>query len=142
MNDAVDPMTDGASGVEPGTPHPAVSSGRVRVTARPRTVRAAPLVAASDAGPTETSALYLRTLIRAQLRLGITLAAGFALTLAVASVLVASTPVLHTRTIGGVPWAWALQAFGMYPIVAVFALLYVRAARRNERRYRSLESQR
>ena len=86
--------------------------------------------------------VYLRTLMRAQVRLGITLAVGFAITLTVASILVASTSILHARTIGGVPWAWALQAYGMYPIVAVFALLYVRAARRNERRYRSLVTHR
>lgn len=133
---------DGPSESGPAGRHPPVSHGRVRVTAHPRTVRATPLVASSDSGPTEASTLYLRTLIRAQLRLAITLAAGFALTLAVASIFVASTPILHTTSVGGVPWAWALQAFGMYPIVAVFALLYVRAARRNERRYRSLESRR
>lgn len=121
---------------------PAVSPGRVRVTAQPRAIRAAPLGPTVDASPTEASVLYLRTLIRAQLRLGITLAAGFSITLAVASIVIASTPVLHTTAIGGVPWSWALQAFGMYPIVAVFALLYVRAARRNERRYRALESRR
>lgn len=86
--------------------------------------------------------MYLRTLMRAQLRLGVTLAIGFALTLTVASIAVAATPVLHTTTVLGVPWSWALQAYGMYPIVVTFALLYVRAARRNERRYRSLESRR
>lgn len=114
---------------------------RVRVTAQPRATREkAP--SPIDAGPSEASSLYLRTLIRAQLRLGLTLAGGFAVTLALASVLVAATPILHTATVLGVPWAWVLQAFGMYPIVGGFALLYVRAAQRNEQRYRSLKSRR
>lgn len=133
---------NGSRGRGPIGRQPAVSPGRVRVTAQPRTVHAAPLAPAVDSSPTEASALYLRTLIRAQLRLGITLAAGFAVTLAAASIIVATTPVLRRTTVLGVPWSWALQAFGMYPIVAVFAVFYVRAARRNERRYRSLESRR
>lgn len=137
-------MNDGCegNGSGPAGDQPAVSAGRVRVTARPRAVRAAPTVVAVETSLTEASALYLRTLIRAQLRLGIALAIGFGATLAIASIVVASTPILHTTSVGGVPWAWVLQAFGMYPIVAVFAVFYVRAAHRNERRYRSLESRR
>ena len=101
---------------------------------------------ASDQDPDgaipDASAVYLGTLIRAQLRLAITLAIGFAVTLAAASVAIALTPALHATTIFGVPWSWALQAYGMYPIVVLFALVYVRAARRNEQRYRSLEPRR
>jgi len=94
----------------------------------------------ADSGIPDASAVYLRTLMRAQLRLAITLAATFALTLAAFSVAIAVIPVLHVETVFGVPWSWALQAYGMYPLVVIFAAIYVRAAGRNERRYRSLEA--
>lgn len=86
--------------------------------------------------------MYLGTLIRAQLRLAITLAIGFSVTLAAASVAIATIAVLQVATVFGVPWSWALQAYGMYPLVVAFALVYVRASRRNEQRYRSLEPRR
>lgn len=97
---------------------------------------------ASDPGIPDASAVYIRTLMRAQLRLAITLAVAFLLTLAAFSVAIAIIPVLHVESVFGVPWSWALQAYGMYPLVVIFAAIYVRAAGRNERRYRSLESSR
>ena len=96
----------------------------------------------ADPAIPDASAVYLRTLIRAQLRLATTIAIGFVLTLAAASIAIAVIPVLQVATIFGVPWSWALQAYGMYPLVALFALVYVRAAGRNEQRYRSLETRR
>ena len=96
----------------------------------------------ADSGIPDASAVYLGTLIRAQLRLATTLAIGFVLTLAAASIAIAVIPVLQVATIFGVPWSWVLQAYGMYPLVALFALVYVRAAGRNEQRYRSLETRR
>ena len=77
--------------------------------------------------------------MRAQLRLAITLVVAFLLTLAVCSVAIALIPALHVEMVFGVPWSWGLQAYGMYPLVVIFAVIYVRAAGRNERRYRSLE---
>ncbi|WP_309620082.1 heavy metal transporter, partial [Salinibacterium sp.] len=112
---------------------------RRRVTAPQRSMRASPEPRSADPGIPDASAVYLGTLIRAQLRLATTLAIGFVLTLAAASVAIAVIPVLQVATIFGVPWSWVLQAYGMYPLVALFALVYVRAAGRNEQRYRSLE---
>ena len=111
---------------------------RKRVTAPRRQVQAAP-VRASDPGIPDASAVYIRTLMRAQLRLAITLVVAFLFTLAVCSVAIALVPALHVEMVFGVPWSWALQAYGMYPLVVIFAVIYVRAAGRNERRYRSLE---
>jgi len=38
----------------------------------------------------------------------------------------------------GVPLSWLLLAVGVYPLALTIAALYVRAATRNEARYRSL----
>jgi putative solute:sodium symporter small subunit len=115
---------------------------RKRVTAPQRATADRIVGAETDPGIPDASAVYLGTLIRAQLRLATTLAIGFAVTLAAASVAIATIPALQIATVFGVPWSWALQAYGMYPLVVLFALVYVRAARRNEQRYRSLEPRR
>jgi putative solute:sodium symporter small subunit len=109
----------------------------------PRPVGQVPLAPnAPGAAIPDASAIYLRTLIRAQLRLAVTLAIGFAVTITLAAVVIAAVPILHEADVWGVPWSWLLQAYGMYPIVAACAVVYVRSATRNERRYRSLESRR
>jgi hypothetical protein len=128
-------MTDGLRPEPPMLP-------RRRITAPPRATanRAAP--AGMDPGIADASAVYLRTLIRAQLRLAIMLAISFSVTLAAASFAIATIPVLQIATIFGVPWSWALQAYGMYPLVTLFAFVYFRAAGKNEQRYRSLEAHR
>ena len=127
--------------VEPPPPEPPLLPRR-RVTAARPTTAGRPMGPVVDPGITDASAVYLGTLIRAQLRLAITLATGFVVTLAAASIAIATIPVLQSETVFGVPWSWALQAYGMYPLVVLFALVYVRAARRNEQRYRSLEPRR
>jgi hypothetical protein len=38
----------------------------------------------------------------------------------------------------GVPLSWLLHAYGFYPIILIFAVVYARGAARNERRYRTL----
>ncbi len=120
---------------------------RRRVTA-PRPIRSATARGVPDttrtpdasSGPAEAdpATIYLRTLIRAQLRVGVVCGIGLALTMTVASVLIATTPALDAATVGGVPWSWLLQAYGMYPLIVIFAVVYVRSAARNEARYQSL----
>ena len=117
---------------------------RRRVTARQAQRVSSPTAAIRKSADTESptsdiGAIYLRTLFRAQLRLAIVCCVGFALTVATAAVIIATVPTLHETYVGGVPWSWVLQAYGMYPIVALFAALYVRAATRNEKSYRLLE---
>ncbi|WP_028708713.1 hypothetical protein [Propionicicella superfundia] len=86
----------------------------------------------------ETRDVFVQGLVRAQLRLAFGCAIGCCLTIAVLTVLVATVPFLHSASLFGVPWAWLLQAYGMYPVVALFGFAYIRAAARNEQRYRSL----
>ena len=47
-------------------------------------------------------------------------------------------PELGVVSVGGVPLSWLLHAFAFYPVIVLFAVLYTRAAARNERRYLAL----
>ena len=90
----------------------------------------------------EVGGIYLRTLFRAQLRLAVTMAVFGALgvlTITGAAVVIAAVPTLNGITAFGVPVSWVVQAYGMYPMFILFAGIYVRAASRNEKRYRLLE---
>lgn len=125
---------------------PSTSSGnqipRVRVTAAtpaPPTRPAFDLGARAAEAPTsDIEGVYVRSLIRSQLRLGLVFAVGFvsaALLFVLAIVLV---PGLDETAIAGVPVSWLLLGFGLYPLVITVAALYQRAANRNEARFRAL----
>lgn len=115
---------------------------RRRVTA-PGTGRLAAPAARNhvEIGPStdELGVIYLGALIRAQLRLALSCAAGFLAVITVLAMVIATTAPLHDSLVLGVPWSWALQAYAFYPVVVGFAVIYVVAARRNERRFRQLE---
>ena len=76
--------------------------------------------------------MYLRSLLRTQLRLGLTV-------LLVLAVLVGGLPlafwllpeVMSTRVLG-MPLAWGLLGFVVYPVLVLLGWWYVRAAERNE----------
>ncbi|MEJ3405916.1 heavy metal transporter [Rathayibacter sp. YIM 133350] len=117
------------------TPAPR-SLPRVRVTA-PRSP--APRIPASPHGATsDVDAVFVRSLIRSQLRLALVCAAVFGGLLALLAVLIGVLPLLADRSVLGVPASWLLLAVGAYPLVLVTALIFLRASRRNEARYRSL----
>ena len=86
----------------------------------------------------DPSAVYVRSLIRAQLRVAIVSAASFALLLAATTAALTFVPEIRTATLGGIPIVWLVLGAGVYPLVLVVAILFVRAADRNEKRYRSL----
>ena len=87
----------------------------------------------SDAGQ-----VFVRSLIRTQLRLGVVVAAGFLLILAAFPLMLGLVPGLAESTIAGLPFDWVLLGAGIYPVVGLSAWLYVRTANRNEARYRDL----
>jgi hypothetical protein len=87
----------------------------------------------SDAGQ-----LFVRSLIRTQLRLGIVVAAGFLLILIAFPLMLGLVPGLAESTIAGLPFDWVLLGVGISPVVGLSAWLYVRTANRNEARYRDL----
>ncbi|MEE1620069.1 hypothetical protein ACQ3I4_01595 [Zafaria sp. Z1313] len=107
---------------------------RVRVTAPadarvPRTGRGA----ADPSGD-----FYVRSLIRSQLRLALSVAIGFLLLLVGLAVLVAAWPQIHDIRLLTVPLPWLVLGIGVYPIILLGAFVYNRAAARNEERYRDL----
>ena len=91
-----------------------------------------------DAPTSDIQGVYVRSLIRSQLRIGLVFAAGFAVATALFAIALALTPALDVWTIAGVPVSWLLLAVGVYPLALTVAAIYVRAANRNEARYRSL----
>ncbi|MDQ0576955.1 hypothetical protein [Agromyces albus] len=119
---------------------------RVRVTApRPGTGTAAasarPVAARGLGAPAPTSdiaGVYVRSLIRSQLRLAIVVAIGFVAATALFVLAIALVPALDSTFVIGVPLSWLLLGVGVYPLAITVGGLYVRAATRNEARYRSL----
>lgn len=134
---------------------------RVRVTA-PRSLNPGSLAAGSpDAGAARTDfagrtaadtreaaeesdagQVFIRSLIRSQLRLGIVVAAGFLLILVAFALMLALVPGLAELRIAGLPFDWVLLGAGIYPVIGLSAWLYVRTAARNEARYRDLAGDR
>ena len=83
-------------------------------------------------------AVYVRSLIRSQLRLAIVCAVGFVVATAVFAIGVALLPAIDEALVAGVPVSWLLLGLGVYPLALTVAALYVRSATRNEARYRAL----
>lgn len=114
---------------------------RVRVTADAAPRRSAPQtrgIALPGAPVDEADAVYARALMRSQLRLALGTVAGFVLVVLAMTLTIALIPEIDRIVLGGLPLSWLLQAFAFYPVILVFAVLYVRTAARNERRYRAL----
>ena len=126
---SVTPGSVAPNGVTPGS----VTSGSAALPGgRPA---AAPHEAAeeSDAGQ-----LFVRSLIRSQLRLGLVVGLGFLLILVAFPLMLGLVPGLSDSTIAGLPFDWVLLGAGIYPVIGLSAWLYVRTAARNEARYRDL----
>jgi len=118
---------------------------RVRVTAPRGVAPSGPLPAvrpsadARDAAEeSDAGQVFVRSLIRSQLRLGLVVAGGFLLILLAFPLLLGLVPGLAHSTIAGLPFDWVLLGAGIYPVIGLSAWLYVRTAARNEARYREL----
>jgi uncharacterized membrane protein (DUF485 family) len=114
----------------------------VRVTA-PRAGSAAASArltthAGTNAPTSDIAGVYVRSLIRSQLRLAFVFAVGFVVATTVFVLAIAFVPELDTTFVLGVPVSWLLLGVGVYPLAITVGGLYVRAASRNEARYRSL----
>lgn len=119
-------MTPGA---DPGLPR------RTRVTS-PRTGaqrrRRADAAAEIDA-QTRLGEIYMSSLLRAQLRLAAAVLAAVAVLVAGLPLLFRLAPGLADTRVLGMPLAWVLLAFAVYPFLLLLGWLYVRTAERNER---------
>ena len=124
----------------PADPRPP-TPGRVRVTA-PRAGSAAASISSASPhadGPTsDIAGVYVRSLIRSQLRLGIVCALGFVVATGLFVLAIALVPAFDTTFVLGVPLSWLLLGAGVYPLAITVGGLYLRAAARNEARYRAL----
>lgn len=114
---------------------------RVRVTASDAGPRARP-VTREFALPGQASAdaetVFSRGLVRTQLRVALGCVAGFLIVAAAVAAVIFALPALGDPEVFGVPLSWLLHAYAFYPLLLVFAVVYVRTAARNERRFRDL----
>jgi hypothetical protein len=128
------PRTVNAGSVTPNSAAPNSATPKSTALTGGRSA-AAPHEAAeeSDAGQ-----LFVRSLIRSQLRLGLVVGLGFLLILLAFPLMLGLVPGLADSTIAGLPFDWVLLGAGIYPVIGLSAWLYVRTAARNEARYRDL----
>jgi len=109
---------------------------RVRVTS-PRLASAArpanrPGVREIDE-QTDLGELYMRSLLRTQLRLAVTALTVLALTVGTLPLVFAVQPRLATIRVVTVPLPWLLIGVGVYPVLVAVAWWLVRSAERAER---------
>ncbi|GIU55128.1 hypothetical protein [Arthrobacter sp. NicSoilC12] len=109
------------------------ASGSAALTGGRSAVASQEAAEESDAGQ-----LFVRSLIRSQLRLGLVVALGFLLIMLAFPLVLGLVPGLAHSTIAGLPFDWVLLGAGIYPVIGLSAWLYVRTAARNEARYRDL----
>lgn len=120
----------------PPPPDPAPRhTSRVRVTSSRRgTARppAVPALARDLADQTGLGEVYLQGLLRAQLRLSLTVLLLGALALGGLPVLFLAVPATRELGVLGVPFPWLVLGVLVYPVAAVAAWWYARAAERLE----------
>ncbi len=126
-------------------PGPRPASARVRVTS-PRTdaVRRPPRRRVTDDIDEQTGVgeLYMRSLVRSQLRLGLGVLGAFCLTVGALPLLFWLAPALAQVRVLGVGLPWLLLGVGAYPVIGLTAWAYVRAAERAERDFADLVERR
>jgi hypothetical protein len=125
------------TGRDVGHPGPPV---RVRVTS-PRSTAARPRRMSPSSeidAQTRVGELYMRSLMRTQLRLAATVLLLLALTVGGLPLLFAFVPAVTDAHLLGVPLPWALLGFAVYPCLVGLGWLYVRQAERNEAAFAEL----
>ncbi|WP_251152787.1 heavy metal transporter [Cellulosimicrobium sp. Marseille-Q4280] len=120
--------TDPAPPAGPGAPALLPDPAPSGTTARPPR--------AVEAGDDVT--VYARSLARAQLRLALACAGTFLVAVLLLALLVTTTSALDEVVVAGVPLPWLVHAYGFYPVIVAFAVVFAVAAARNERRFRAL----
>jgi hypothetical protein len=86
--------------------------------------------------------VYMRSLLRAQLRLGLTVVAVSALAIGALPLLFAVEPRLAQARLLTVPVPWWLIGVALYPLFGVAAWWYVRASERAERDFADIVERR
>lgn len=86
--------------------------------------------------------LYMRALIRTQLRLGLGVLGAFGLTVGALPFLFWISPSLGAFRVLGVPLPWLLLGIGAYPVIGAAAWGYLWASERAERDFSDLVERR
>jgi hypothetical protein len=113
---------------------------RVRVTS-PRTAgtRARPRAVTSEIDArTRLGQMYVSSLLRTQLRLGLTVLVLGAGPVAALPVVFRLFPEISMTEVLGMPLHWVLLAFAVYPMFFVAGLVYVARAERNEQAFAAM----
>ncbi len=76
--------------------------------------------------------MYLRSLLRAQLRLGLTVLLLLVVLVGGLPLAFLLLPDITSARFVGMPLAWGLLGFAVYPLFVLLGWWYVRAAERNE----------
>ncbi|AUH39263.1 hypothetical protein [Streptomyces sp. CMB-StM0423] len=127
-------------------PEPPEPPPRVTV-AHPRTLAARssqPLpgsraLVADDLGrQTPLGDVYLRSLMRTQLRLAAFVVGALGVVLGVLPVLLATVPSVRDSTLAGVPVPWLVIGVAVHPVILALAWVYQRQARKNEAEFADL----
>lgn len=82
---------------------------------------------------TELGEVYMRSLVRTQLRLGLLAGGVMFVLLASLPVLFAALPALGQVRLFGIPLPWLILGILVYPVLLAGGWAYVRQAERNER---------
>jgi hypothetical protein len=112
--------------------HPRTAAGRTRT----RSVRS------EIDDQTQLGEVYMRSLMRTQLRLALAVIALLAGTVGMVPVLFILVPASRSVTVVGVPLPWLLLGVVVYPYLVGVAWLYVRRAERNEDAFSDLVDRR
>lgn len=113
---------------------------RVVITGPRRDVRRAPRRSAADDidQQTQLGAVYLRSLMRSQLRLGLATVALVVVPLAAMPLLFAVWPTLRALQVGPLPLWWFVLGLLVYPAILAVAWWYARRANANEQQFADL----
>jgi hypothetical protein len=116
---------------------------RTRVTS-PRTGhrRRRPSVSSEIDAQTELGEVYVRSLVRSQLRLAMQVVCVLTLSLGLLPLVFALLPASRTVHVAGIPLPWLLLGLVAYPFLITLGWLYVRRAERNEQAFVDLVDRR
>ena len=87
---------------------------------------------------TQLGEVYMRSLMRSQLRLALGVLGLLGATVGMLPVLFALVPRSRTFSVAGVPLPWLLLGLVVYPCLVGLGVVYVRTAERNEQRFSDL----
>jgi len=108
---------------------------RVTVTAPPTHRRRRTTITSEIDAQTQLGEVYVRSLVRAQLRLALVVCAVLGVTVGLLPVLFVVAPALGEVHLLGVTLPWLVLGAGCYPVLIALAAWYVRRAERNERAF-------